>query len=123
MTEQSIRDFRDLIVWQKAIALAKEAYRLTRAFPREERFGLTLQIRRAAVSVSSNIAEGHARQGREFANFLSIARGSLAEVQSQFLLAVELGYLSPQSLSTALDLISEIQKMLASLARKLSTSA
>ncbi|HEY0007805.1 MAG TPA: four helix bundle protein, partial [Tepidisphaeraceae bacterium] len=88
--EQPIRDFRDLVVWQKAIALAKAVYVLTRSFPADERFGLTNQVRRASVSVSSNIAEGHARSGREFRPFLSIARGSAAEVESQLLLAVEL---------------------------------
>ncbi|MGL6096524.1 MAG: four helix bundle protein [Fimbriiglobus sp.] len=74
-----IRDFRDLLIWQKAIEYARQIYTLTKGFPRDERFGLTNQVRRAAVSVSSNIAEGHARQGREFPHFLSIARGSLAE--------------------------------------------
>ena len=63
---EAIRGFRDLVVWQKGITLAKEVYRLTRKFPGDERFGLVLQVRRAVVSISSNIAEGHARQGREF---------------------------------------------------------
>ena len=76
---KEIQSFRDLKVWQKAIGLAKDVYVLTRKFPADERFGLTAQVRRAVVSVSSNIAEGHARQGREFSNFLSISRGSLAE--------------------------------------------
>jgi four helix bundle protein len=116
---ESIRSFRDLVIWQKAIQLAKEVYTLTRAFPREELFGLTSQLRRAVVSVSSNIAEGHARQGREFKHFLSIARGSLAEVESQLSLAVELGYLKLDALADVLGLASEIRRMAASLTRKL----
>jgi four helix bundle protein len=118
----TIRDFKDLIVWQKAIALGKEVYSLTRmaSIPRDERFGLVNQLRRAAVSVSSNIAEGHARQGREFLHFLSIARGSLAEVESQLLLAVELGFVQKPALEDAFGLIGEIRRMAASLASKLS---
>jgi len=123
MVVEAIRDFRDLVVWQKGITLAKEVYRLTRKFPGDERFGLVLQVRRAVVSISSNIAEGHARQGREFGSYLSIARGSLAEVHSQLLLAVELGYLPISELSSALDLVAEIQKMLASLARRISDTS
>jgi four helix bundle protein len=114
-----IRDFRDLIVWQRAIVLATEIYRLTRAFPRDEIYGLTSQLRRAAVSVSSNIAEGHARQGREFVHFLSMARGSLAEVESQLILAVELGYLAPDDIKNAEALATETRRMAAALSRKL----
>jgi four helix bundle protein len=116
-----IQNFRDLIVWQKSMALAKEVYRLSKAFPREERFGLTSQVRRAALSVPSNIAEGHARQGKEFAHFLSIARGSLAEVETQLLFAVEIGYLSPDQLPAALALADEIKRMAAVLKRRLAT--
>src|SRR5437773_10676809 len=93
MSAAEIRDFTDLLVWQKAIAVGKLVYELTTRFPTEERFGLTAQIRKAVVSVSSNIAEGHARQGREFAYFLGIARGSLAETESQLLFAVAIGYI------------------------------
>ncbi|HEV3260843.1 MAG TPA: four helix bundle protein [Gemmataceae bacterium] len=116
---QEIKDFKDLIVWQKAILFAKEVYCLTKCFPGDERFGLTAQVRRAAVSVPSNIAEGHSRQGREFAHFLSIARGSLAEVESQLLLAVELGYVQSPHLVNALGLIGELRRMAVSLANKL----
>jgi four helix bundle protein len=116
---QSIRDFRDLIIWQRAMALAKEVYRITKSFPREEKFGLTSQLRRAALSVPSNIAEGHARQGREFYNFLSIARGSLAEVETQLLFAVEVGYLANHHLESVLSLAEEIKRMAAVLAQRL----
>jgi four helix bundle protein len=102
------------------MALAKEVYSLTKRFPIEERFGLTIQVRRAAVSVSSNIAEGHTRQGREFAHFLSVARGSLAEVESQLLLAVDLGYIQSEQLNLVLELASEIRRMAIALASKIS---
>ena len=117
-----IQNFTDLVVWQRAIALGKEVYRLTARFPRSEQFGLTLQIRRAAVSVSSNIAEGHARQGREFPHFLSIARGSSAEVHSQLLFAAELGYVTHEEITVAVGMAEEIRKMSAVLARKLQAS-
>jgi four helix bundle protein len=116
---ENIRDFKDLIVGRKAISFGKEIYSLTQCFPRDERFGLTSQVRRAAVSVSSNIAEGHARQGREFVHFLSVARGSLAEVESQPLLAVELGYLPLGETTMALSLASEIRRMAIALTKNL----
>jgi four helix bundle protein len=115
-----IRTFRDLLVWQKAIQPALAVYRVTGVFPRDEKYGLTSQVRRAAVSVSSNIAEGHARQGREFAHFLSIARGSAAEVESQLYLAAELGFTTHEDTRAAVALAGEIHRMAASLAEKLS---
>src|SRR4051812_4192378 len=114
-----IRDFTDLMVWQKAIQLGKMIYGVTCEFPKEEKFGLTSQVRRAAVSVASNIAEGHARQGKEFAYFLSIARGSLAETESQLLFAVEIGYLKSEAIIPIRELASEIHRMTAALANKL----
>jgi four helix bundle protein len=115
-----IRTFRDLLVWQKAIQLAIAVYRVTGGFPNEEKYGLTSQVRRAAVSVSSNIPEGHARQGREFAHFLSISRGSAAEVESQLYLAAELGFIAHEDTRAAVALAGEIHRMAASLAEKLS---
>ena len=93
-------DFRDLVVWQKAVAFVTEVYRATQSFPTDERFGLTSQIRRAAVSIPSNIAEGQGRLTRgEFRQFLGHAKGSLCEVETQLIIAQNLGYLSdPQSL-------------------------
>ncbi len=117
-----IQNFRDLVVWQKSMALAKEVYRISNQFPRDERFGLTGQVRRAALSVPSNIAEGHARQGREFSHFLSIARGSLAEVETQMLFAVEIGYLSLDQLDKALALADEIKRMAAVLTKRLAAN-
>lgn len=86
------RDHRDLILWQRAMALATEVYRATDSFPAGERYGLTAQLRRAAVSVISNVAEGAARRSpREFAAFLYVTRGSLAELESQLQLAHRVG--------------------------------
>jgi four helix bundle protein len=117
-----ILSFRDLIIWQRAIQFAKEVYKISARFPNDERYGLTAQVRRAAGSVSSNIAEGHGRQGREFVHFLSVARGSLAEVESQLLLAVELGFLRSEDLDAPLSLATEIRRMAAALANKLAAS-
>lgn len=95
MTKISIRTYRDLIVWQRAMELARIMYRETGQMPAEERLGLVQQMRRAAVSVASNIAEGYARQGRaDYIRFLKTARGSLAEVSTQYELAQSLGLLS-----------------------------
>ena len=88
------RVHHDLKVWQEAMALVKMIYESTNSFPAEENFGLKSQIRRAAVSIPSNIAEGAARTGsKEFLQFLSISRGSLSEVETQLLIAKDLGYL------------------------------
>lgn len=88
----AVLHYRDLIAWQKAMDLVESVYRLTESFPREERYGLTNQVRRAAVSVPSNIAEGQGRGvGAEFAHHLRIANGSRQEVETQLLIAVRLG--------------------------------
>src|SRR6266404_9789791 len=87
------KSYKDLLVWQKGITLVKEVYQLTRTFPDAEKFGLTSQMRRAAVSIPSNIAEGQARHTRrEFIQFLSHSEGSVAELETQVILCVELGY-------------------------------
>lgn len=89
-----MRDHRDLIVWQKGMALAVEVYAVTTTFPRNEQFGLTSQIRRAAVSVVSNIAEGSGRRTtKDFYAFMHVARGSLAELETQLVLAHRVGFL------------------------------
>ena len=88
-----IESHRDLIVWQKATAMVTEIYRATRGFPREEMFGLTSQLRRSAVSVASNIAEGQGRLSKgEFRQFLGQARGSLIEMENQLVIAGNLGF-------------------------------
>jgi four helix bundle protein len=115
-----IRSYRDLLIWQRGIELAKLVYKTTRGLPDDERFGLTTQLRRAAVSVPSNIAEGQARQStREFRHYLHIALGSLAEVDTQVVLAIGLGYMQKETGRIIFGLIIELQKMIHSLIRKL----
>jgi four helix bundle protein len=107
-------------VWKTAISLALEVYRITERFPRAERFGLTIQLRRAAVSVPSNIAEGHARTTRgEYKHFLSIARGSVVEVEVQLTVAEQLGYVQSPAIASALDQCDAISRMLTNLKRAL----
>ena len=114
--------YRDLLIWQKGLKLARALYEVTRLFPEDERFGLTAQIRRAAVSVPSNIAEGQARyRKKEFVRFLYIAKGSLAELDTQCTLALEFGYINEERNQQLLESISELQRMIHSLIRKLSS--
>ncbi len=116
------KHYMELLVWQKGMTLAKIVYRLTSRFPQEERYGLISQMRRAAISVPSNIAEGQARRGtNEFLQFLSIAEGSLAELDTQLALSVELGFTPQVEVEPALKEIDELQKMLVALKRKLSS--
>jgi four helix bundle protein len=115
------KHYKELQIWQKGMALAKMVYKLTERFPDGERFGLTSQMRRAAVSVPSNTAEGQARQGtREFLQFLSHASGSLAEPETQVLLSIELGFCKQPDVAQANACIEELQKMLAAIRQKLS---
>jgi four helix bundle protein len=112
--------YRDLLVWRKSVDLVKEIYQLTKPFPVEERFGLVSQMRRAAVSIPSNIAEGQARRTTgEFIQFVSQAEGSLAELDTQLVLAEELGYVKPAQLTSAADLVAELKRMLNALRRAL----
>lgn len=116
--------YRDLLVWQKGIILAKNIYGITHTFPDEERFGLISQMRRAAVSIPSNIAEGQARKTTaEFVHFLSTAEGSLAEMDTQLTLSIELGYGCRADAASANGLISELKKMLNALRRTLVKAA
>ncbi len=109
MTED-IRPHYRLEAWKEAMALVKSVYEVSRHFPGEERYGLTAQVQRSAVSVPSNIAEGAARSGsREFAQFLNISRGSLSELETQLLIAVELGYLqSNHPVFSSVDRVSRL---------------
>lgn len=114
------KSYRELEVWKRAIELSVALYDLTREFPREEIYGLAGQLRRAGVSVASNIAEGYERSTRgEFRNFLGLARGSALEVQTQLVIARELGMGNPAKLSTAEELAEEAGKMLWSMRSKL----
>ena len=103
--------FKDLIVWQKSYKLVSEIYKITRNFPKEETYGLSQQIRRASVSIPSNIAEGYGRAyNKEYRQFLSIAYGSLCELETQYLLSVDLGF---TKIDTELEnLIKEVGSML-----------
>jgi four helix bundle protein len=105
--------FRDMVVWQRGMQLAVSVYRSTQAFPREELYGLTSQMRRAAVSIPSNIAEGHGRLNKaEFRQFLGIARASNFELQTQIEIAKSLEMGNPKLLDGANDLSHEVGKML-----------
>lgn len=106
-------DYKDLLVWQKSRYLIKIAYPLARKLPMEERFALSDQIRRALISISSNIAEGH-EQGSDqaFIRYLYIARGSAAEAESQLILCQDLGYLSLEEVGPVIRMLTEIRKML-----------
>ncbi len=115
-----LRWYRDLVAWQKSMAVAKRVYELTRGFPREEVYGMTSQIRRAAVSVPANIAEGHARQTRgEFRQFVGIARGSLAELETMLLLAKDLEYSDAYAIDLLLEACLEVGRLLNGLLRSL----
>ena len=120
MSNGKVESYRDLLVWQKGISLVKSIYQLGQRFPADERFGLTAQIRRAAVSTPSNIAEGQARHTtREFIHFISNAEGSVAEVDTQLVIAVELGFCTSSEVQSLFGMIDEERKMLNGLRRKL----
>jgi four helix bundle protein len=115
-----IGSFRDLDVWRLAMDIVVEIYRVTRAFPAEEKFGLIAQLRRAAVAIPSNIAEGRNRLGAaEFRRFVSIARGSVAEVETQLAVAVALGFVGTSEIALLLTRLDELSKMLYGLYRRL----
>lgn len=114
------QSFRELVVWQRARELASQLYRLTQGFPREELYGLTGQLRRAGISVASNIAEGSGRGTRsDYRNFLRIARGSALEIQSQLIIARDLGFGVGSEIADAEKLTEQISKMLWAITQKL----
>jgi four helix bundle protein len=107
------KDFHDLIVWQKAMGLARFVYAVTQDFPKAEMFGLQSQIRRAAVSIAANIAEGHGRlTDMQFRHFLGNSRGSLCELQTELELARDLGFLQTQSFDSILESSYEVARLL-----------
>lgn len=109
----SIRSYQDLEVWKKAVRLVKTSYDLVAGFPSNERYGLISQIQRCAVSVPANIAEGRGRSSKkEFLYFLKIASSSLAELETHFFVAIEIGYLAPDTCKIFFDTASEVGKML-----------
>jgi four helix bundle protein len=112
--------FRDLIVWQRAIQLTVAVYKLTAGFPESEKFGLTNQLRRACVSIASNIAEGYGKSSKgEYLLFLGHARGSCAEVETQLIIAKELGFGSSAAIPSVRSLSDEVSKMTVSLMKAL----
>ena len=116
----AVKHYRDLTTWQKAMDLAVEIYRISSKFPADERFGLTNQIRRAAVSIPSNIAEGQGRgAGSEFLYHLRVSNGSRQEVETQLLLADRLGFISPPACLPILDHIAELGRLHSGLYRSI----
>ncbi|OYY05418.1 MAG: four helix bundle protein [Methylotenera sp. 17-45-7] len=115
-----MKSYRDLQVWRLAINLSTEVYATTSSFPKNEIFGLCSQLQRAAVSVASNIAEGHAREStKEYLRFISIALGSLAELETQFIISNNLNYINQVNLDGILEKTSEIGRMLRGLQKSL----
>ena len=115
-----IKSYRDLMVWQKSIRLVKDVYQITRSFPKEELFSIVSQMKKSAVSIPSNIAEGYGRNSRsDYIRFLKIAVGSLYELQTQMEISKELHFISEKDLAQTLAIGVEIEKMLVVLIRKL----
>ena len=121
---QSISSFKDLLVWQKAITFVTTIYKLTEIFPKKEMFGLIDQLRRAAVSIASNIAEGKQRNTRkEYLQFLHVAYGSCAEVYTQLFIAKNLNYIDEKNFLKITEELIVIEKMLSSLIKKLKVNS
>ena len=115
----AVKTYRDLIAWQRGMNLACEVYRLTARFPKEEMYGLTRQVRAAAVSVPSNIAEGQARGSKEFRHYLAIALGSLQELETQLLLAERLTFVEQGHIGPAMELAAEVVRLVRGLSNSL----
>ena len=115
-----MKDYKELMTWQKGMLLAKELYKITEMLPKEERYGLIDQLRRAGISIPSNIAEGFGRESKnDYIRFLKIARGSLYEIETQLYLSISIGLLLKSQTKTAFALCSEIGKMLTATIRTL----
>ena len=118
-----MKSHKNLIVWQKSMTLVTRLYEVTQTFPKEELFGITSQMRRAAVSIPSNIAEGYGRiYGKETLKFLSIAQGSASELETQLQISLRLGMASASALSDLISLTEEILRMLSALIKKVDMS-
>lgn len=118
-----MNNYKELKVWQKSMDLAEKVYQLTKSFPDQEKFGLISQLRRCAVSIPSNIAEGAGRNSnKEFRNFLGIANGSTNELNTQLSIAVRIGYVKKEQLKEIFNLLSEVQKIIFVLIKKFSNS-
>jgi len=116
-----VRNFREYEIWQNALAVAKQVYAITRNIPSSERHGLIQQLHRASVSIPSNIAEGSARETeREFSHYLRISQGSAFEVETQLLLAVELGFVTQESIQPLVQQLNQLQRQITFLVQKIS---
>lgn len=117
---RGIRTYRDLVVWQKAMGMVTQVYLASQGFPPEEIYGLTAQLRRSAVSIPSNIADGYGRNATaDYVRFLHIATGSLYEMQTQAEIALNLGYLGTEKSESLYETSREVERMLSSLVRRL----
>ena len=117
---KAAQNFKDLLVWQRGMELAKRIYEITQRFPPDERFGLVAQMRRCAVSIPSNLAEGQARHTTgEFVQFISHSEGSLAELETQLRLSLDFGYCDAVETEGLLVFMEELRKMLNALRRRL----
>jgi four helix bundle protein len=115
-----MRSFKDLDVWKNSIIFSTKIYEITKTFPKEEVYGLTSQLRRASVSIPSNIAEGSKKSKKDFLNFIKIAQGSGAEVETQLIIASHLGYISEKDFQSTLSELESIMKMLTNLFKGIS---
>ena len=116
----TVRNYKELIVWQKSMTVIKQIYSLVKRLPKEEFFALSDQMRRCSISIASNIAEGQQRgSGAEFTRFITYAQGSRAELETQLLACVSIGYLTEDEISETMNLLEEINKMLSSIQKNL----
>lgn len=117
-----IKDFKDLLIWQKGMLIAEQCYLLTKKFPREETYGMTSQIRRASVSIPANISEGYGRNSKgDYIRFLNIAKGSVNELETHLLLSEKLKLCHLRDVESTIYLLQEERKMIISLIKKLSS--
>lgn len=117
-----ITSYKELVAYQKAYQLVIQVYRISKSLPAEELYGLSSQIRRCAVSIPSNIAEGYMRGTREYVHFLKIALGSAAELETQFSICKDLGYLDEKTVQETIELCHEVMKLLKTYIQKVSSS-
>lgn len=121
-SKSKVSSYKDLLVWKRSIELATNIFAVTKNYPKEQQYGLVSQIERSAVSIASNIAEGAGRKGKkEFVQFVSIARGSLFELETQLIISEQTGFINKEKLNYFIKEIDEIGKMLSGLKRSLET--
>ena len=120
MDSQKITNFKDLRIWQEAVLFVEQIYKITKEFPKDELYGIVSQMRRSAVSIPSNIAEGFMRyHNKEFKQFLFIALGSSAEIETQLVISHKLSYITDQTLDTLSERIDKINRMVMALVKKI----